>query len=238
MFSFYRISSAVSTYILNEILNSTEPRIVKLRNKYNWCFVPVANPDGFAYTHEHDRLWRKTRTPYGDCYGADPNRNWDNYWNEYGASNDSCSDLYSGPKPFSEHCVKNLAEYLIKIPEKIRTYISFHSYSQLILIPYGYTTEHLDNYDQVYNISLNAAQVLKSHYGTNYTVGTITEVIYPASGGSIDWAKATLHIPLSVAYELRDTGKYNFLLPPDQIIPTSEETIDSVLYLVEESEYL
>ncbi|VEN44966.1 unnamed protein product [Callosobruchus maculatus] len=232
------ISSAVSTYILSEILNSTEPRIVELRNKYNWYFVPVVNPDGFAYSHEHDRLWRKTRKPYGGCFGADPNRNWDNHWNEFGADDNPCSEIYSGPKPFSEQCAKNLAEYLTNIPEKIRTYISFHSFSQLILIPYGYTTEHLENYDQVYNISFNAAEVLKSRYGTSYTVGTITDVIYPASGGSIDWAKATLHIPISVAYELRDTGKYGFLLPPDQIIPTAEETIDSVLYMVEESQYL
>nr|CAH7719403.1 unnamed protein product [Callosobruchus chinensis] len=228
--------NAVSTYILNEILSSTEPRIVELRNKYNWYFVPVANPDGFAILMSI--LWRKTRTPYGNCSGADPNRNWNHHWNEYGGSDDPCSEIYSGPKPFSEQCAKNLAEYLGNIPEKIRTYISFHSFSQLILIPYGHTSEHLENYEQVYNVSLNAAEVLKSHYGTNYTVGTITDIIYPASGGSIDWAKASLHIPISVAYELRDTGEYGFLLPPDQIIPTAEETIDSVLYLVEVSKYL
>ena len=32
-----------------------------------------------------------------------------------------------------------------------------------------------------------------------------------------------LGIPYSYGMELRDTGLYGFLLPPDQIIPTGEE---------------
>ena len=39
---------------------------------------------------------------------------------------------------------------------------------------------------------------------------------------------------LAWVYELRDTGKYGFLLPPNQIIPTSEEVISSYVAMAAE----
>ena len=38
-------------------------------------FLPVLNPDGYEYTHTHDRMWRKNRARYGECVGVDLNRN-------------------------------------------------------------------------------------------------------------------------------------------------------------------
>ncbi len=61
-------------------------------------------------------------------------------------------------------------------------------------------------------------------HGKKYGVGCIPCVLYVASGGSLDWAKGTAGIPYSYGMELRDTGAYGFLLPPDQIIPTGEES--------------
>lgn len=56
-----------------------------------------------------------------------------------------------------------------------------------------------------------------------------------ASGGSVDWVKGTCDIPLTFVYELRDDGRYCFLLPPDQIIPTGEETLDSLVAMFKEA---
>lgn len=52
-----------------------------LRQK-TFYFVPVFNPDGYAHTFTTDRLWRKTKTSFAhsECYGADPNRNWNIMW--------------------------------------------------------------------------------------------------------------------------------------------------------------
>lgn len=57
----------------------------------------------------------------------------------------------------------------------------------------------------------------------------------PASGSSLDWVKGNFNTSLVYVYELRDRGRYGFLLPPDQIIPTGEETLDSLVALFEEA---
>lgn len=56
-----------------------------------------------------------------------------------------------GPKPFSEPCTKALSDFISTIEKDLVAYIDFHSYKQLLMIPYGYTTQHLDNYEQMVN---------------------------------------------------------------------------------------
>lgn len=50
--------------------------------------------------------------------------------------------------------------------------------------------------------------------------------------------KGNYQTPIAFAYELRDTGRYGFVLPPEQIVPTAEETLDSVIVILEEGERL
>lgn len=81
-------------------------------------------------------MWRKTRQPHTSiCIGADPNRNFDFHHAEVGASKNPCAETYAGPKPFSEPEVLALSEF-VKTFDKLKLYISFHSYSQLLLFPY------------------------------------------------------------------------------------------------------
>ena len=48
-------------------------------------------------------------------------------------------------------------------------------------------------------------------------------MLYVASGSSLDWTKGENDIKFSIGMELRDTGRYGFILPPEQIVPTGEE---------------
>ena len=48
------------------------------------------------------------------------------------------------------------------------------------------------------------------------------------SGTADDWAKGVANINLSYTIELRDTGTYGFLLPENQIEPTSQEFIAAI----------
>ena len=77
------ISPAVATFIVRELVENFGEHPEYLEN-FNWYFIPSANPDGYAYTFSHDRLWRKTRSPQGvkghNCTGVDLNRNWGFHW--------------------------------------------------------------------------------------------------------------------------------------------------------------
>lgn len=55
-----------------------------------------------------------------------------------GASGNSCSETYHGPYPNSEPEVKSIVDF-VKSHGNIKAFISIHSYSQLLLYPYGYT---------------------------------------------------------------------------------------------------
>ena len=73
------------------------------------------------------------------CVGVDPNRNFDWHWGELGSSQNSCSEIYHGPEPFSEVETWNLASYLRSLGSKLVYYQGLHSYSQLVLSPWGNT---------------------------------------------------------------------------------------------------
>ena len=59
--------------------------------------------------------------------------------------------------------------------------------------------------------------------GSRYDVSAVSDWVGIVSGSAIDFAKGKFEIPYAYTIELRDTGRYCFLLPPEQIIPTGEE---------------
>lgn len=59
-----------------------------------------------------------------------------------------------------------------------------------------------------------------------------------ASGGSIDWIAGEKDTGLVYCYELRDLGSNGFVLPASQIIPTGQETLDSIVVMLAEGHNL
>lgn len=171
------ISTASVTWMLNELLTSGDPEIQELARTYEWYVFPVTNPDGYDYTWKKDRIWRKTRKPSNlICFGADPNRNWDNHFNEAGSSSNPCSDLYAGKAPFSEQEVKYLSDFIRTIP-RLAAYFTFHAYGQMMMLPYGWTKELLDNYQELYEIGTKGVEALKSKFDTQFSLGSIANII-------------------------------------------------------------
>ncbi|XP_075003712.1 carboxypeptidase A1-like [Calonectris borealis] len=184
----------------------------------------VTNPDGFVFTQTQNRMWRKTRSTHSGstCIGVDPNRNWDANFGGPGASRNPCSETYHGPYANSEPEVKAIVDF-VNNHGNIKAFVSIHSYSQLLLYPYGYTRTPVPDQKELHQISEKAVAALSSLYGTNYKYGSIITTIYQASGGTIDWTY-NQGIKYSFTFELRDTGRYGFLLPAKQIVPTAQET--------------
>ncbi|XP_067898708.1 carboxypeptidase B-like [Heterodontus francisci] len=202
-----------------------------LLNKMDFLVVPVINVDGYVYSWTKDRFWRKTRSrnPGSNCTGTDPNRNFDAKWCSIGASRNPCDDTYCGSHVESEKEVKAIADVIRKY-RAIKAYISIHSYSQMCLFPYSYTYTLTSNYKELNTMARNAVKALSSFHGTQYLYGPAAITIYPSAGGSDDWAYDQ-GIKYSFTFELRDTGRYGFLLPESQIRPTCEETMLAINYI-------
>ncbi|XP_046971668.1 zinc carboxypeptidase-like [Vanessa cardui] len=230
------ISPATACYIINELLSSNDPITRAAARDYDWYIFPVTNPDGYVFTHDENRMWRKNRRPTGSAIGVDLNRNWNNNWLVSGASVNPATDTYAGPGPFSEPETLTLSQYIRSIGDKIDLYLSFHSFGQLLLIPFGNSTAPYANYYDAINIGRRTMGALSVRYGTQYVTGNIAEAIYQATGGSVDWVKDQIKVPLVYCYELRDNGNFGFILPPHQILPNNEEVMDSVLEMIHQAE--
>lgn len=61
-------------------------------------------------------------------------------------------------------------------------------------------------------------------------------LIDEASGGSMDWVKGVFDTRITYTYELRDTGRYGFVLPANQIIPSGEENMKALITMFQEFE--
>jgi hypothetical protein len=106
----------------------------------------------------------------------------------------------------------------------LKLFIDWHSYSQLILSPYGYSCEVVPetNAEHV-ELMAATADAIEGVYGTKYTTGPTCQTIYATNGGSSDYVYDVSGAEWSLAFELRDTGTYGFILPPEQILPNCEE---------------
>merc|ERR1711962_926653 len=219
------IAPAVATFIVRELVEDYEEHPEYL-DKINWYFLPSANPDGYAYSWEHDRLWRKTRSDNGGllhCKGVDGNRNWDFHFGESGVSHNKCFETYLGPAAFSEVETQNIRDFVLSLDPVPVWAHTFHSYSQLWLWPYGYAHNAFpDNKEELHQLAIDASEALFKVHGTRFDPINSAD-LYPAAGASDDWYKGVLGSRFSFTTELRDTGAHGFLLPKDQIIPSGEE---------------
>ncbi|KTG45543.1 hypothetical protein cypCar_00007916 [Cyprinus carpio] len=220
------VTQASGTWFAKKIVKDykRDPVLTDILNNYDIFLEIVTNPDGFAFTHSKNRMWRKTRKPNpgSKCVGVDPNRNWDAGFGGAGSSGNPCSETYRGPRVNSESEVKAIVDF-VKSHGKLKAFVSIHSYSQMLLYPYGYKYTPAKDNAELNVLAKRTVSALQSLYNTRYRYGSIINTIYQASGGTIDWTY-NQGIKYSYTFELRDTGTYGFLLPADQIVPTAEET--------------
>ncbi|TNN55662.1 Carboxypeptidase O [Liparis tanakae] len=232
------IAPAFCQYFVWQILQAykTEPKMQEMLKNLDFYVTPVLNIDGYVYSWKDNttRLWRKNRSPGPSgcsCIGVDLNRNFDANWATVGVSPDCCSNIYCGSRPTSEPEAQAVTYFVGTQKEDFLCFLTIHSYSQLLLIPYGNPNFTAPNYNELMEVGLGAADAIRRVHGMNYTVGTSPEVLYANSGSSRDWARAQ-GIPLTYTFELRDKGQFGFELPVNQIQPACEEAYSGALHIV------
>jgi murein tripeptide amidase MpaA len=115
--------------------------IQEIVNKLDLFIFPLVNPDGRAFVQSPtgDPMWRKNRNPNPgqSRLGVDLNRNFDFLWSSgIGTSSNPRDDIFKGNEAFSEPEIRNV-RYLLDTYKNITTMLDIHSYSELVMYPWG-----------------------------------------------------------------------------------------------------
>lgn len=145
-------------------------------NNQIWV-MPMFNVDGNNKMWNDDSFWRKN---VRGGYGVDLNRNYPEGWNKCnGSSGSQSSQTYRGPQPASEPETQAMMQFISDIRPVFD--ISYHSYSELVIFPYGCDGERTQTQDIVEAVGHKLGDLL------DYKAGTAWELLYNADGGDIDW---------------------------------------------------
>ncbi|MEH0823257.1 MULTISPECIES: M14 family zinc carboxypeptidase [unclassified Micromonospora] len=234
----------MAIYLLNLFTDSygSDSRISNIVNSREIWIVPTVNPDGSEYdiaTGSY-RSWRKNRQPNSGstAVGTDLNRNWSYQWGCCGGSSGTTSsDTYRGPSAFSAPETQALRNFVnsrvVGGTQQIKANIDFHTYSQLVLWPFGYTTANTPtgmSADQ-YNTFATIGQQMANTNG--YTPEQSSD-LYVADGTSIDWMWGA-HGIWAYTFEMYPgSATGGGFYPPDEVIPAqTSRNRDAVLLLSE-----
>ncbi|MEV0299900.1 M14 family metallopeptidase [Streptomyces prasinus] len=223
----------------------SDSRITSMVNGREIWIIPDLNPDGGEYdiaTGSY-RSWRKNRQPNsGSSYvGTDLNRNWDYRWGCCnGSSGSKSSDTYRGSAPESAPEVKVVSDFVrsrvVGGVQQIKAGVDFHTYSELVLWPFGYTysdtTTGMTADDQA--AFRTVGQKMAASNG--YTAQQSSD-LYITDGSIDDYLWGT-HKIFGYTFEMypRSSSGGGFY-PPDEVIEReTSRNRDAVLQLLENAD--
>jgi hypothetical protein len=209
-----------------------DPDITWLLDYYQVYIVPLTNPDGRIIA-ETGVWWRKNTDNDDGCsdpdsWGVDLNRNHIYHWLGDGSSPYPCDITYRGPSAGSEPEVQAIQDFVRTIipdqrpddditPAPDNTtgmFITLHSYSELVLWPWGWTSTNAPNHTQLQTLGRHMAYF--NDYMPQQSVN-----LYPTNGTSDDWAYGELGVP-AYTYEMgteffQDCPTYENTIYPDNL---------------------
>ena len=198
----------------------------QILNTREMWFIPIVNPDGYEYNRSiapnGGGMQRKNmrNTCNGSADGIDPNRNYSYMWglDDQGSSPDPCNETYRGTGAFSEPETQIVRDFVEQHNFKIA--MNFHSYSNLLIYPFGYTYNNPMDQDDL-NTFIEYAQDMTQY--NNYAWGTGTELLYPVNGEACDWMYG-VHGIFAYTPEV-GSGSDGFWPSTGRIVPLAEENL-------------
>ena len=165
--------------------------------------IPMFNVDGNNLVWTRDTMWRKNA--HGG-YGVDVNRNYPYAWNScHGSSSSKQAQDYHGESAASEPETKVMMNFVKSIHPVFS--ISYHSYSEIVIYPYGCQGQHTPTRDVVEKIGKEMANLLVTDDGRGrYKAGTAPELLYSVDGGDIDWYYSEQVIPFVIEMNSSSLG--------------------------------
>ncbi|GAA0999512.1 hypothetical protein GCM10009555_100640 [Acrocarpospora macrocephala] len=236
----------MAIYLLNLLTDNygTDSRITDIVNGREIWIMPDLNPDGGEYdiaTGSY-RSWRKNRQPNtgSSAVGTDLNRNWGYQWGCCGGSSGTTSsETYRGPSAESAPEVKAVADFVrsrvVGGVQQIKSTVDWHTYGELILWPYGYTTANTapgltqDDRDAHAALGQNMAST------NGYTPEQASD-LYITDGSIDDWMWGVYKI-FAYTIEMYPVSSSPGFYPPDeQIVPQTTRLREAVLRFLEYSD--
>ncbi|MFD5931228.1 M14 family metallopeptidase [Streptomyces sp. NPDC060333] len=238
----------MALYLLAEFGSKygTDSRVTNAVNGREIWIIPDLNPDGGEYdiaTGSY-RSWRKNRQPNsGSSYvGTDLNRNWDYKWGCCGGSSGSkSSETYRGAAASSAPEVKVVSDFvrsrIVGGKQQIKAAIDFHTYSELVLWPFGWTYN-----DTAPGLNADDLAVYKkigtSMANSNGYTPEQSSDLYITDGTIDDWLWGNQRI-FSYTFEMypSESGGGGGFYPPDEVIDReTARNKDAVLQLLENAD--
>lgn len=225
----------LTQYLVNQYKAGNQ-RVVNLMDSRDIHIIPAVNPDGKAYDIQDGsyKMWRKSRSRNANgTFGTDLNRNYGYKWGTGGSSTNPNSDTYMGTKPFSEPETLAIKNY-VEAHTNITILLSFHTYSQLILYPWGHKYDSIENGK---DLLVHETMARKMAEWNKYTPQQSSD-LYITSGDTTDWSYGE-HKIFSFTFELDPSqasggfGGGGFYPGAAVIQPVFNKNIEPCLYLLE-----
>ncbi len=236
----------MALYLLNELTSkyATDARIKNAVDTREIWIIPTINPDGaeFDVSTGSYAMWRKNRQPNSgsSAVGTDLNRNWGFQWGCCGGSSGTfSSETYRGTAPFSAPETARIRDFVqsrvVGGVQQIKTGIDFHTYSELVLWPYGYTTADTTTTMSA-DVRNTFASLGQNMAGTNGYTPEQASDLYIADGAIDDWLWG-VHGIFGYTFEMYPVSSNPGFYPPDEVIPTqTSRNREAVLRLLEISD--
>jgi carboxypeptidase T len=221
-------------------------RVTKLVRSREIFIVPMMNPDGAEYDIASGSFqnWRRNRQPIpgSDQIGVDMNRNWGYMWGCCGGSSGTPgATTYRGPSPWFSPEVRALRDFVLSRVvngrQQITEAISWHTFNEQIMWPYGYTRTDLPRTMTADDLAAFRAIGTGMASRNGYTAQQLSD-LYLLDGDTTDWLYGSQRIfAFTIEMYPTDNSHVGGFYPPDSVIDReTTRNDDAVLYFVEQAD--